>query len=154
MREQFQKALSELTASPELVKRVRKNPNILREQYDLTGLEWHRLNAMAKQSGMECNCVLYRANRLAPIVINLPEFCKAVERDLRSIMSEYWGKYPQIGANFWIEANDFCEFIKEKAANGEVSETVLPILEREQSAVVAQLAQIYPEKYGSHPIRS
>jgi hypothetical protein len=154
MREQFQKAFSDLTASPELVKAVRENPEILMERYDLTDLEWRRLAAIVKQSGMECNCILYKANRLAPIVINLPDLCKTLEKDLRSLLSEYWAQYPQVTANFWIEANDFCEFIKEKVAKGLISETVLTILVREQSAIVAQLTQIYPEKYGSYSTRA
>jgi hypothetical protein len=149
MREQFQRAFSDLTASSELVKRVRVNPDILHERYDLTDLEWRRLTAIVSQPGMECNCILYRANRLAPIVINLPDLCTALDKDLRELLSEYWVQHTQLSDNFWIESYDFCDFVRRKIASGIVSETVLATLEVEQSVVVEQLIQIYPERYGA-----
>jgi len=147
MREQFQRAFSDLTASPDLVKRVRENPGSLRESYELTDLEWRRLAAIVNQPGMECNCILYRANRLAPIVLNLPDLCKALDKDLRPLLSDYWAQQAQLSDNFWIEANDFCEFLRGKIAEGFVSSNVSATLEREQSAVIEQLVQIYPERY-------
>lgn len=148
MREQFQRAFSDLTASSELVKRVRTNPELLNKRYDLTDLERRRLIAIVNQPGMECNCILYRANRLAPVVLHLPDSCKALEKDLRSLLSEYWARPFQISDNFWVEAYDFCEFVKGKIKAGVVSTTVLDTLEREQAVVGQLLAQIYPEKYG------
>jgi hypothetical protein len=147
MREQFQRAFSELTASPDLVKLVRIDPDILHERYDLTDLELRRLSAMVNQPGMECNCILYRANRLAPIVINLPDLCKDLGDDLRDLLSEYWALHSQSGDNFWVESNDFCEFVRAKVANGFLSEKVMSALEREQAVVIQQLGEIYPEKY-------
>jgi hypothetical protein len=58
MREQFQRALSELTASADLVKIARADPEVLSERYDLSELEYRRLIAMVNQPGMECNCIL------------------------------------------------------------------------------------------------
>ena len=147
MREQFQRAFSDLTASAEFVKRVRVDPEILNERYDLTELEWRRLTAIVSQPGMECNCILYRANRLAPIVINLPDLCKALDKDLRGLLSQYWVQHKQVSDNFWVEAYDFCEFVKRKIAGGVVSKTLLETLTREQGVVIDQLSQIYPEKY-------
>ena len=152
MREQFQKAFSELTASSDLVRRVRAEPDILRELYDLTDLEWRRLAAIVSQPGMECNCILYRANRLAPIVINLPALCKELGKDLRALLSEYWVENAQLSDNFWVESYDFCEFVRGKVATGVVAENVLTALEREQLVVLGYLTQIYPEKYGTGPI--
>jgi hypothetical protein len=149
MREQFQKAFSDLTASSDLVRLVREKPELLREDYDLSDLEWRRLVGIVKQPGMEANCILYRANRLAPIVINLPDLCKELDADLRPLLSEYWVANRQLSDNFWVEANDFCEFVKGKVESGSVPETVLPALERERSVVAGFLAEIYPEKYGA-----
>jgi len=148
MREQFQRAFSDLTASSELVKQVRKHPDLLDERYDLTDLERRRLIAIVNQQGMECNCILYRANRLGPIVTNLPDSCNALQKDLRSLLSEYWARPFQISDNFWVEAYNFCDFVKGKIKTGIVSTTVLDTLEREQAVVGQLLAQIYPEKYG------
>ena len=148
MREQFQRAFSDLTASADFVKRVRANPELLGDLYDLTDLELRRLTAMVNQKGMECNCILYRANRLAPIVINVPDLCNALGKQLRPLLSEYWEQQAQISDNFWVEAHGFCEFVKRKVSVGSASASVLETLEREQALLIKQLAQIYPEKYG------
>ena len=149
MREQFQKAFSELTASPDLVRRVRSDPDVLRELYDLTDLEWRRLAAIVDQPGMECNCILYKSNRLAPIAINLPDLCKELDGDLRALLSDYWAENAQLSTNFWVESYEFCEFVRGRILNGSVSPDVLATLEREQEISLSYLRQIYPEKYES-----
>jgi hypothetical protein len=149
MREQFQKAFSDLTASSDLVKRVRTDPDLLNERYELTERELRRLVAIVNDPGMECNFRLYRANRLAPIVINLPESCKALDKDLRDLLSEYWEQHAQLSDNFWVEAFDFCEFVKGKIDAGVISKIDLTMLEREQAVVLRQLVEIYPERYDS-----
>ena len=147
MREQFQKAFSDMTASADLVKRVRKDARILRESYDLTDLEWRRLSAIANQPGMECNCILYKSNRLGPIAINLPDLCEELHDDLRALLTEYWAENTQLNTNFWVESYTFCEFVRRKVESGLISKTVLPTLDREQAISLDYLAQIYPEKY-------
>lgn len=147
MREQFQKAFSELTASPDLVRSVRSDPDILRELYELTELERRRLAAIVNQPGMECNCILYKSNRLAPIAINLPDLCKELDGDLRALLSEFWTENAQLSTNFWVESYEFCEFVRGQVLKGSVSAAVLPTLEREQEISLSYLRQIYPEKY-------
>lgn len=149
MREQFQTAFSDLVASPDLVKQVRRDPDMLRERYDITELEERRLIAIANQTGMECSCVLYRANRLAPLAINLPDLCKELGTQLRELLSEYWIQTSQISDNFWVEAHDFCQFVRSKVSAGVVPGSVLSTLEREEAAVIGQLAEIYPERYAA-----
>src|SRR5258708_39790890 len=67
----FAQALADLVASPPLCREVRAHPSRLSECYELTDLELRRLVDMANQRGMVCNCTLYRANRLAPLALNL-----------------------------------------------------------------------------------
>jgi len=74
----FQSALAALTASPDLVRAVRADPHVLHARFTLTCKEWHRLSAIAASPGMAANCILYRANRLAPVALNLPETCAAL----------------------------------------------------------------------------
>jgi hypothetical protein len=69
----FQQALADMVASPRLCREVRANPTSLSNRYCLTNLEFRRLVDMVNQRGMVCNCTLYRANRLAPLV-NRPGF--------------------------------------------------------------------------------
>jgi hypothetical protein len=149
MREQFQRALSELTASPDLVRRVRSDHGVLLDLYDLTDLEWRRLAVIVEQPGMECNCILYKSNRLAPIAINLPDLCKELDGDLRALLSDYWAENAQLSTNFWVESYEFCEFVRRRILNGSVSPDVLATLEREQEISLSYLRQIYPEKYES-----
>jgi len=62
---EFQQALADLTASPELCVRVRRDPSILHRNYELTEREWRRLVGIVRHPGMACACMVYRANRLA-----------------------------------------------------------------------------------------
>ncbi|MFN6131536.1 MAG: hypothetical protein ACK46L_01275, partial [Synechococcaceae cyanobacterium] len=68
----FQQALAEITASPRLCVAVRRNPALLAERYQLSERERRQVLATANHPSMECTCSLYRANRLAPLVRNLP----------------------------------------------------------------------------------
>jgi hypothetical protein len=146
MLEQFQRAFADLTASPELVKSVRKKPGMLRERYDLSEREWRQLVSIVDQPGMECNCILYRANRLAPVVESVPELCTALGTRLRSLLSEFWARNPQRDDNYLIEVHDFCGFVLEKINSGSISgETVLPVLTLEMAAVAERLKEIYPQ---------
>jgi len=114
MLDQFQQAFADLTASPALVLRVRKDPSTLYSDYALTDLEWRRLVSIANSPGMERNCMLYRANRLAPVVTYLPKTSKILGDYLGPVLSEYWAAYPNTDNNFLIESRRFCEFVLEK----------------------------------------
>ena len=134
---EFQQALADLTASPELCIRVRRDPSILHQHYELTEREWRRLVGIVRHPGMACACMVYRANRLAPLALNIPQTCRALGEKLRPIVSEYWATYPEGNVHFFIEANRFCHFLKAKLATGcDLPGEVAPVLERE-SAIVA-----------------
>ena len=144
MLDQFQQALSDLTASPDLVSRVRLEPEVLRESYTITEREWRRLVAVANHPGMACNCMLYRANRLAPVAITLPQLCRLLGKDLRGLLSEYWTLYPQTDVHFLLEAYRFCEIVRDKIGQGVVSaEKVLPTLKREMAALSSRIESTY-----------
>ncbi len=53
----------------------RVSPLILRERYALSDREFERMIKMVNHKAMALNCMLYRANRLAPLAMNLHEFC-------------------------------------------------------------------------------
>ena len=71
---------------------------------------------MANQRGMVCNCTLYRANRLAPLALNLHDVCQALGDSLTSLVDEFWELYPSV--NFLVESQRFCEFLQAKHAGG------------------------------------
>lgn len=110
----FQTALADLTASPALCRNVRANPEVLRKRYDLTDKEWRRLVGIVGSKGMEANCMLYRANRLAPVALNLPETCSALGTRLATLLSAYWNAEPVTNVHFLIEADRFCRFLYEQ----------------------------------------
>jgi hypothetical protein len=142
----FQQALADLTASPELCIEVRRDPAILRERYQLTEKEWTRVTGIVNHPGMQCNCMLYRANRLAPLALNVPGTCKALGKNLRDVVSEFWKEYPETNVHFFIETDRFCRFLKAKLAEDPSFEVdVASVLDYESAIITAALAQSYIE---------
>jgi hypothetical protein len=142
----FQQALADLTASPELCVRARHDPSVLRQNYQLTDRQWRQLAGIVRHPGMECNCIVYRANRLAPLALNIPRTCQALGGDLREIVSEYWMSAPETNVHFYVETDRFCRFLKAKLAEGRVfAPAVGPILELESALVAAALRESYIE---------
>jgi hypothetical protein len=134
---EFQKALAELTASPRLCREMRGAPERLRDRYRLTDKEWRQLAGVAASRGMEANCMLYRANRLAPVALNLPETCDAIRDELNDLISAYWEAEPTTDVHFLVEADRFCRFLR---AQPGLSATARALLDREHAVVAAKLA--------------
>src|SRR5262249_42630686 len=96
----FQQALADLTASPRVCIDARFDPALLKRKYELTEREWLRLVAIVNSKGMECACIVYRANRLAPLALNIPQTCKALGSELRAVVSEFWDEFPETNVHF------------------------------------------------------
>jgi hypothetical protein len=111
---QFQRALTDLTASPALCRAVRRDATMLGQLYALTWVEEGRLAEIAASSGMEANCMIYRANRLAPVALNCPELCAALGDDLNRLISAYWYAEPTTNVHFLVETERFCQFLAER----------------------------------------
>ncbi len=133
----FQQALADLTASPALCNAVRRDAATLAARYTLTPRETARLATMAADKGMECACIVYRANRLAPLALNLPRTCRALGPALRDIASDYWAAYPEGNVHFYIEAERFCHWLAEHLHDGWPAVPGLEQALREESAVIA-----------------
>jgi hypothetical protein len=142
----FQQALADLTASPDLCVSVRRDPSLLHRRYELTEREWRRVVAIAKHPGMQCACIVYRANRLAPLALNVPQLCKALGKDLRAVASEYWSAFPEANVHFYVEADRFCRFLKKQIEEGRTfAPEVESALQREGESVAAALQESYTE---------
>ncbi len=115
---EFQQALADLVASPDFCRAVRAAPDQLRRRYTLSDREYERLVKMVNQRTMACNCMLYRANRLAPIALNLHEFCTLLGPRLGPLLSEYSLLYPNTNVHFYLECDRFCRFILNKVREG------------------------------------
>jgi hypothetical protein len=133
---QFQKALAELTASPRLCREMRREPERLRDRYELTDREWRQLAGVVASRGMHANCILYRANRLAPVALNLPDTCDAVRDDLNELISAYWESEPTTDVHFLVEADRFCRFLRDQPG---LTDDARAVLQREHAVVAAKL---------------
>jgi hypothetical protein len=143
----FQQALADLTGSPELCIRARRDPTVLNRKYRLTEREWGRLVGIVSHRGMECACIVYRANRLAPLALNIPETCKALGPQLRAVVSEFWAAFPETNVHFFVETDRFCQFLQAKLAEGQTfGPDVELALAREGAAVAAALHESYTER--------
>ena len=143
---EFQQAFVDLIASPELCIQVRAQPSTLNAKYDLTEREFHRLVAIVRHRGMQCNCILYRANRLAPLALNLPDICKTLGKNLRDLASEFWKDYPETHVHFFVETDRFCRFLKTKVAEGRnLGPDFEEALARESATITLALAESHIE---------
>jgi hypothetical protein len=148
----FQQALADLIASPDLCIEARRNPGALRERYQLTDREAHRLVGVVNHPSMECNCMLYRANRLAPLAVNLRSLLKALGPDLRSVLDSFWKRYSNTDVHFYVESYRFCEFIWEEITRGRLfNEEVEPALQHEMATLAELLEISHTELYS--PLR-
>jgi hypothetical protein len=111
---EFQQAMCDLIASPALCTAARRDPSLLRAAYDLTDREADRLTLIARHHGMTAACSLYRANRLAPLVMNLPRTCRALGAALRPLLDEFWAANPETNVHFFVECDRFCGFLESR----------------------------------------
>ncbi len=114
----FQQAFADLVSSPDLCNQVRANPVVLRQTYRLTDREAGRLAGIVNHPGMARNCTLYRANRLAPLAMNLPRLLKALGPDLRPVLDEFWRQYRNTDVHFYVESYRFARFVEGEFARG------------------------------------
>ncbi len=129
----FQTALARMTADPAYTAAVRADPVRLAVE-DLDAREQRRLAAIARSRGMEANCMLYRANRLAPLALNCPDTLDALGAALEPLLSLFWASEPEAHVNFLIETDRFCRWL---AARPDPPAA----LAREHAKVAARLAE-------------
>jgi len=115
---EFQQALADLVASPDLCREARADPEELQRRYDLSAREHQRLVHMINQPGMALNCMLYRSNRLAPLAQNLYGLCNALGPRLGPLLTEYTALHPNTTVHFYLECDRFCRFIETKQSEG------------------------------------
>jgi hypothetical protein len=126
----FQQALADLVASPDLCRRILAEPAHLNELYDLSPREHSRLVKMVNHKAMACNCMLYRANRLAPLAMNLPDTCRKLGPRLGQLLTDYSSLHPNTNVHFYLECDRFCNFLQDKV-DPETRQT----LNREQAII-------------------
>jgi len=124
--QEFQHALADFVASPELCRAAVADPRRLAEKYDLTGREVNRLLHSAQQPGMKVCWSLYRANRFGPVHAILPLTCRALGQNLRRELDAFWnGALPE-DLQFKSEAERFASFLRRRAREGQLA---LPVVD-------------------------
>jgi hypothetical protein len=143
---EFQQAMCDLIASPQLCSAVRRDPAVLRSAYQLTDREAERLAAIAGHDGMIAACSLYRANRLAPLAMNVPRTCRALGELLRPLVDEFWTVHTETNVHFFVETERFCAFLEARIAGGlTVPTAARAALAEEAHAVRRALSESYLE---------
>jgi len=147
----FQQALADLTASPDLCNAVRDDALVLQGRYQLSERETRRLLAIVHHPGMACACTLYRVNRLAPLAMNLRATLQALGPELRRLVSDYCAEHPQGHAHFFIETERFCSWLHERiGASEDLPSEVAQALAIEAAAVRMALAESRTEDRPLH----
>lgn len=90
----FQRALSDLAASPDFTRAVRADAESALAGYDLTPLEHRRVASAAGQRGMIINCRLHRSNRSSSTLTLLPGTVFLLGPALRDTFDRFWADYP------------------------------------------------------------
>jgi hypothetical protein len=108
---EFQQAMADLVASVARVQAARADPEAWLGGYDLTEAERGRLAGFLAQPGLALGCMVYRANRLAPVAMHLTELCRAIGPALRGVMDDFWAAHPHSEPNPLIECARFCDFL-------------------------------------------
>jgi hypothetical protein len=143
---EFQQAMCDLIASPALCTAARRDPSLLRAAYDLTDREADRLTLIARHHGMTAACSLYRANRLAPLVMNLPRTCRALGVDLRPLLDKFWRLHSETNVHFFVECYRFCAFLESRLACGlQLPSAAREALAEESVILRGALAESYLE---------
>ncbi len=137
----FQRALADLTASPELCQSVRADATVLRAHYALTDREAARLAGIVGHAGMAAACTVYRMNRLAPLALGLAATLRALGPAGREVVSEYWRVHPRGLTHAFAEADRFARWLSARIASGaDVAAQVPALLAREAAEITHALA--------------
>lgn len=121
----FQKALTDLIASPQLCLQLRDDPAAILSHYELTPREQQRLQTVVHQRGMSVSCTLYRVNRITPIYTMLPYTCFLLGSQLMPLIEAFWAIDNRSDLQFKREITIFGEFILGKLMNGEIENRYL-----------------------------
>jgi hypothetical protein len=90
---------------------------------------------------MAAACMVYRMNRIAPLVMNLRESMRALGPSLRATLSAYWREHPHGYAHFLLEAERFGDWLSRRLPEVESvpGAALSMLLERDLEAVRSAL---------------
>jgi hypothetical protein len=133
----FQRALSDLVASPQLCLLVRADAQRHLGRYDLSPRERSRLESVVWQRGMSTSCTLYRLNRITPLFTLLPLTCHLLGDSLIEEAELFWRQSGDGHPEFVSEVERFAGFLLRRSAAGELSNPHLDEILRLEQAINA-----------------
>jgi hypothetical protein len=143
----YQRALADMIASPELCLRVRRDPEGTLREYALSPREHRRLAAVAHQPGMSTSCTLHRVNRMTPLVSYLPLTCVLLGDRLMPEVERFWLSARPVDLQFGPETRRFARFLQSRLRDGQLQDPYLEeVLAFEMAAnqLLARLQGVEP----------
>ena len=122
----FQRALVELTLTPQRARALRLGDQSVLAGFELTGLERDRLEGVVHQLGMSVSCSLSRGNRLEVIFQSFPMTCVLLKPILRELVDELWIDNQPTNYQLAGEETVFAALLSRKLAADDLS---IPYLE-------------------------
>jgi hypothetical protein len=122
----FQRALVELTLTPQKARALRLGDENVLAGFELTDLERDRLEAVVNQRGMSVSCSLSRGNRLEMIFQSFPMTCVLLKPVLRELVDELWEDIQPANYQLAGEETAFAALLSRKLAADDLS---IPYLE-------------------------
>ena len=135
----FQQALAEITALPERCLALRDDPSQLARHYTLSERERRQLLAVLHHPAMECACSLYRADRLAPLLRNLPRCLQALGEGLEGEVTTYWCAHPWPYRYSFLESERFLGWLQRHARSGSLTPALADAMREEGQALQERL---------------
>jgi hypothetical protein len=118
---EFQRAFSDLIASPALALGARHHAGNVLSGYDLDARERRRLIAMTRDPAMSINCTLFRVNRLTPLYSVLPLTCRWLGTRLSAQLDAFWAASRDATIQYGPEAWRFGEWLQDQIRAGLLS---------------------------------
>jgi hypothetical protein len=136
--QEFQRATAELIASPERCLRATADFEAEIAVFDLTDRERRRLRAMLRDPGMSANCMLYRVNRMVPILEVLPRTWRLLGSAAKTELQAFWRSVPETMPQYADEARRFGAWLEGRIGSG----ACLDMLHAELAAYEDQLGEL------------
>jgi hypothetical protein len=108
----FQQALADVSASAEWCSTLRLEHDRILKFYNLTPRELRQFLAVLRHPGMECQCSLYRMNRLSPLMLNLPGTVASMGEQMMPVILAYWAAHPWPFSHGYVECERFCAWLR------------------------------------------
>jgi hypothetical protein len=143
----FQQALAEITALPERCLALRDDPSQLERYYTLSERERRQLLAVLHHPAMECTCSLYRADRLAPLLRNLPRCLQALGERLEGEVTAYWRAHPWPYRYSFLESERFLQWLGQRQSE-EPMHPALAVALREEGLQIRERMHGFLEASG------